>query len=334
MVFIEEAGYFRSAQRYHHFCRADRVQENISELHGNSNRETCRDCGKEYLRDFRAVASYEHSDHDHRTGRKCALCGGALHDTIVNFGEFLPEKVLQLARDHAKEADLCLVLGSSLTVPPANEIPETVGKRRKADLVICNLQKTDIDGFCEVRVFTEGDILMTKVMQKLGLTIPSFKLRRLLVVKIEIQEEDRYRITATGVDTDGTPQTFLQSVRLEGTRRIVRAEPFVINVRDSLQPGMQVNLGLEFMGHYNEPDLQLTHDYDGTEETRYLLEFDPQDGNWRLQKLGDLHGNPTPEELGTMMDTVDLTADTDNANVNDQGARRQRLERPDWLMEL
>lgn len=277
------------------------------------------------------MASYEHSDHDHRTGRKCALCGGALHDTIVNFGEFLPENVLQLARENAKKADLCLVLGSSLTVPPANEIPETVGRRRSADLVICNLQKTDIDKSCEVRVFTEGDNLMTRVMTKLGLTTPAFKLRRLLVVKIEIQEEDRYRITATGVDTDGTPQTFLQSVRLEGTRRVVRDEPFVINVRDSMLSGMEVKLGLEFMGHYNEPDLQLVHDYDGTEEIRYLLEFDPQTGEWRVQKLSEVHGNPRPDELGRMLDVVDLTQEGVAAG---EASRRQKLERPDWLMDL
>ncbi|KAL9007197.1 MAG: hypothetical protein Q9180_009727, partial [Flavoplaca navasiana] len=44
-------------------------QDRISELHGNSNREYCKDCGKEYIRDFRAVAAYEKTVHDHRTGR-------------------------------------------------------------------------------------------------------------------------------------------------------------------------------------------------------------------------------------------------------------------------
>ena len=42
--------------------------------------------------DFRAVTSYEKTVHDHRTGRKCALCGGVLLDSIINFGESLPEK--------------------------------------------------------------------------------------------------------------------------------------------------------------------------------------------------------------------------------------------------
>jgi NAD-dependent SIR2 family protein deacetylase len=65
------------------------------------------------LADFRAVATYEKTVHDHRTGRKCALCGGILLDSIVNFGDFLPADHLENARSKAKKADLCLVLGSS-----------------------------------------------------------------------------------------------------------------------------------------------------------------------------------------------------------------------------
>lgn len=72
--------------------------------------------------DFRAVATYEKTVRDHRTGRKCTRCGGVLHDSIVNFGESLPAEALQRAFDNATKADLCLVLGSSLTVSPANEV--------------------------------------------------------------------------------------------------------------------------------------------------------------------------------------------------------------------
>lgn len=238
--------------------------------------------------DYRAVGTYEKGDHDHRTGRKCARCDGALHDSIINFGEMLPEKALNLAREHADKADLCLVLGSSLTVPPACTIPETVGKRKGAQLAICNLQKTGLDGFTDVRVFAESDVLMTRVMEKLGYPIPPFILRRRLVIQVETHEEDRHRVTATGVDSDGTPVSFLQSVKLEGSRRIARAEPFVIHVRDTLQPGMQLKLGLEFMGHYNEPNLELAHDYNGSEEITYLLEFNPQNGRWGIKRLDDL----------------------------------------------
>lgn len=56
-------------------------------------------------------------------------------DSIVNFGENLPDHELQKAFMHAKQADLCIVLGSSLRVTPAADIPEEVAKRGK--LVIC-----------------------------------------------------------------------------------------------------------------------------------------------------------------------------------------------------
>lgn len=258
--------------------------EKISELHGNSNREYCKDCGKDYIRDFRAVGTYQKGDDDHATGRKCALCGGVLLDTIINFGESLPERALSLARDHAEKADVCLVLGSSLTVTPANEIPETVGERKDAKLAICNLQKTPIDKLCDTRVFSEADVLMQMVMEELEIPIPRFMLERRLRLKVESQDESRHRVTATGEDTDGTPATFLQSLRLEGSRRAVRAEPFVVNVRETYETGAEMKFELEFMGHYNEPKLELVHVYQGEEEVLYILVFNPHDGHWAVTK--------------------------------------------------
>ncbi|KXX73708.1 NAD-dependent protein deacetylase SRT1, partial [Madurella mycetomatis] len=151
-------------------------QGKISELHGNSNREYCKDCGQEYIRDFRAVSTYQTSIHDHRTGRKCALCSGPLLDSIINFTESLPQEALKLAFQHAKKADLCLVLGSSLTVSPANEVPEVVGsaRRRGTTLAICNLQSTPLDGLAGWRVRAKTDELMVRVMEKLGWEIPGF----------------------------------------------------------------------------------------------------------------------------------------------------------------
>ncbi|KAJ5161649.1 DHS-like NAD/FAD-binding domain-containing protein [Penicillium capsulatum] len=267
--------------------RSGILPERVSELHGNSNRESCNDCGKEYIRDFRAVSTYENGDHDHRTTRKCARCGGGLYDTIINFGESLPSRAMDLAQKHAEMTDLCLVLGSSLTVTPANSFPEFVGRRKGAKLAICNLQVTPIDQLADLRIFSEADMLMTKVMEQLNLLIPPFVLRRRLVVKVETQEEDRHRVTATGVDTDGTPMTFLQSVRLEGSRRVARAEPFIILVRESLQRGSQLKLDLGFMGHYNEPNLELIHEYKGEEEVLYILEFNVENGEWSISNRRD-----------------------------------------------
>ncbi|KAH8890143.1 NAD-dependent deacetylase sirtuin-7 [Thozetella sp. PMI_491] len=261
------------------------LPDKISELHGNSNREYCKDCGKEYIRDFRAVSKYEKSIRDHRTGRKCALCGGALLDSIINFGENLWEKDLTLARQHSRKADLCLALGSSLTVTPANEMPETVGLRKGASLAICNLQDTPIDNLADVRVHSDTDGLMIRVMEKLGLPIPPFILRRRLVVAVESIGSGRQQLAVRGMDVDGTPSTFLQSVRLAHNRRVARSEPFVIALRDAIESSAELTVELQFMGHYGEPNLELAHVHeDGQPETLYLLEYNPLTGEWKREK--------------------------------------------------
>ncbi|KAF4957026.1 hypothetical protein FGADI_3440 [Fusarium gaditjirri] len=257
--------------------RSGILRDRISELHGNSNRECCKDCGKEYIRDFRAIASYEKSVHDHRTGRKCTACGGNLVDTIINFGELLPEEPLKLARGHAKKADLCIALGSSLSVPPASGIPETCGKSRKSKLIICNLQETFMEGLADMHIWAESDALMTRVMERLGYAIPNFILKRRLVIKMERDAHDRQVILLTGVDNDGTPVSYLQSVKLEDSRRIVRSEPFSFVFREGLSPGAEVKFSLEFMGHYNEPNVVIDYSVPGEEatETVYDLSYDP-----------------------------------------------------------
>lgn len=87
------------------------------------------------MRDYSCRTAYD--VFDHKTVRKC-ICGGDLFDSIINFGENLPEKELINGFENSKKADLCLVLGSSLRVTPAANMPEIVGKNKK-NLVIVNL---------------------------------------------------------------------------------------------------------------------------------------------------------------------------------------------------
>lgn len=240
--------------------------------------------------DFRAVATYHNSIHDHRTGRKCTRCGGALHDSIINFGEYLPEDHLERARFHAKKADLCLALGSSLTIPPAKDIPEAVGRRRNSELAICNLQSTPLDGLADHRVYAKTDDFMTRVMDKLGIPIPEFVLHRRLSVEFETVGDGRHQLSLCGVDVDGTPVSFLQSVSVEYSRRPARNEPFVLNFRCDMEPGASLKMELEFMGHYGEPNLELTYTHGGgqTESALYLLEYSPYVREWRTTKLKEV----------------------------------------------
>ncbi|KAF4633201.1 hypothetical protein G7Y89_g4920 [Cudoniella acicularis] len=277
------------------------LPERISELHGNSNREYCKDCGKEYIRDFRAVATYEKTVHDHRTGRKCTVCGGPLLDTIVNFDEFLAAEPLERAYENAKKADLCLVLGSSCTIPPSNKMPEIVGKKKSANLAICNLQSTPLDHLSTLRIFTKTDGLMMRVMEKLDIPIPPFILHRRLLVKFE-----KNQLVVSGVDVDGTPATFLQSVKVEYNRRVARSEPFVVNFRGELDSGTELKLELEFMGHYGEPNLEIVYEYrkEDDKHTLYLLNYNPLTGEWKTSKQSDPAGDDVEKEPTPVVNPV------------------------------
>ena len=57
-------------------------------------------------------------------------------DSIINFGENLPERELEAAFEHAQKADMCIVLGSSLRVRPACKVPEVI-QQSGGKVVIC-----------------------------------------------------------------------------------------------------------------------------------------------------------------------------------------------------
>jgi hypothetical protein len=198
-----------------------------------------------------------------------------------------------------------LVLGSSLTIPPASGIPEIPGRKKGAKLAICNLQSTPLDKLSDVRVFAKTDDLMVRVMEKLNIPIPSFVLRRRLAVGFE-GGEGKPQLKVSGVDEDGTPATFLQSVRLEGCRHVLRTEPFIFSfrdIRDTLDAGADFKIELEFMGHYGEPNREIVYQR-RDRDTFYLLDYDPATGEWTTRKENDSATGGDPENV------IDLTEDT------------------------
>jgi NAD-dependent deacetylase len=76
----------------------------------------------------------------------CGSCGGRLRPSVVLFGESLDSGVLGAAFQISAQADLFLVLGSSLLVSPANTLPRIALERGSADLVIINREPTQYGG--------------------------------------------------------------------------------------------------------------------------------------------------------------------------------------------
>jgi len=109
--------------------------ELLAELHGNVARLRCQQCQTQVAKSL---------------GLETCSCGGKLVSSVINFGDPLPQKDLEDSFWHSSQCDLFIVVGSSLVVGPANELPE-VALRGRARLVIINQGETPMDSRCHLR---------------------------------------------------------------------------------------------------------------------------------------------------------------------------------------
>ena len=81
----------------------------------------------------------------------CPKCGGVMKPDIVFYGENLDEELLRRGFEVFADADLALVMGSSLTVYPAAALPEAAA-RNGVPTVIINEQPTHLDDLAVLRL--------------------------------------------------------------------------------------------------------------------------------------------------------------------------------------
>lgn len=115
------------------------ADEQVIELHGNGAYAKCLDCGLRHelppiVEAFTRDGALPH----------CRDCGGIVKSATISFGQSMPEAPMRRAWGEALACDLCVVLGSSLVVYPAAEIPQ-VAVSRGAKLVIINREETPQD---------------------------------------------------------------------------------------------------------------------------------------------------------------------------------------------
>lgn len=81
---------------------------------------------------------------DCNLGDKCEK-GSQLRPNIVWFGENLDPKFVDMATVAAKECDICIVVGTSMQVAPANQIPFLT----KSDTLIYVVDPSDMDFYID-----------------------------------------------------------------------------------------------------------------------------------------------------------------------------------------
>lgn len=145
--------------------QAAQSDEAIIELHGNSSSARCLDCDEPYtMHDCRRI----HKE----TNRSpvCAKCGGLIKSNVIMFGEPMPERAMKDAVFESTGSDLFIVVGSSLQVFPAANLPMEA-KKNGAKLAIVNREPTPVDRKADLIVHEEIPMVFEKVAADLSLDI-------------------------------------------------------------------------------------------------------------------------------------------------------------------
>jgi NAD-dependent deacetylase len=125
----------------------------VIELHGNTRRIRCMSCSRiadtREIQDRLAAGEFAPS----------CDCGGFLKPDTISFGQSMPMDKVRQAVTLAQNSHLFVVVGSTLLVHPAAQMP-LYAKRNHAVLVLINLSGTPCDDLCDVLVTEKaGDVL-------------------------------------------------------------------------------------------------------------------------------------------------------------------------------
>lgn len=133
--------------------------KNVTELHGNIERNYCVKCKK----------FYNEIELNQKEVLKCE-CGGLIRPDVVWFGEMLPFEALRFAEDCAMRSDVFFTVGTSAEVYPAALLPLMAGKSG-AYVIEINTKPTAISN--EVDAVLEGK--SGEILKVLAETIKTLK---------------------------------------------------------------------------------------------------------------------------------------------------------------
>lgn len=133
--------------------------DRLAELHGNPTIVRCVDCWAHFSKEsFHAQVLA-----DPRFLPVCRVCGGALRSSVVDFGDAMPPAAMEASLASSRRADVFVVVGSSLSVYPAAEMP-LHALRAGARLVIVNAGATEHDARAHVRIEAKAGAVLPRIL--------------------------------------------------------------------------------------------------------------------------------------------------------------------------
>jgi NAD-dependent deacetylase len=132
----------------------------VIELHGTSRMITCMNCREEYPMEVVFPIL------DKEIPPLCPECQGVLRPAVIFFGESLNPDVIGRAYEEADFCDYLLVVGSSLVVYPAADLPVTA-RQRGAGLAIINKDPTPMDQLADYVIHEEAGTALPLIVSNL-----------------------------------------------------------------------------------------------------------------------------------------------------------------------
>ena len=144
--------------------------EKLAELHGNMYFMKCLNCNNKMTFEEAGWDKIKwgqgYRTQNPRNGQPtCPTCGGRIISSRVNFGDPLPYDELEESIRRSETADAFFVIGSSLVVTPAANMPG-IAKQNGAKLIILNQGETPYDSVADLRFFEDIMDVLPSVVEK------------------------------------------------------------------------------------------------------------------------------------------------------------------------
>ena len=147
--------------------KAGSSDEMVIELHGTAMYVMCMECGKRWPR-----GEIQELLESGVEVPGCDECGGIVKSATISFGQSMPEKETTEAQLRSQQAEVFVVVGSSLVVYPAAHMP-MVAKQNGAGLIIVNLGETPLDEHADVLLNGKAGETMKRIVERVKEKIAS-----------------------------------------------------------------------------------------------------------------------------------------------------------------